>query len=320
MSWIKQFDTGEMAMKLSVIGPMYNEGKNVEAFVDAILMISFTTDVKLRIVLVDDGSTDDTWVRMLSVQAHCSTPITLVKLAKNFGLESAIKAGLASTRDDVAVVMDADLQDPPDVILELIAEWRKGFQIVHAIRGARKFDSVSKRISATAYYRFQSFIFPKLSHLEGAANFKLLSRQVIDTYLHSPQFFGIFRIEIPKLDFASSVVYYDRSDRVIGDTKFNLLKILKFLGQISIATTANMRKIPSIISFLLLCALNSLLVFRVYPFRQSLDSFNLMIICLLTFLLLFQMYYLVARRNLIRSRVEGRPQFVIEHVIESKVS
>jgi glycosyltransferase involved in cell wall biosynthesis len=307
-------------MKLSIIGPMYNEGKNVDDFVETVLQTQFPPDVELRIILVDDGSTDDTWTRMLSAQSSCNTRITLVKLSKNFGLESAIKAGLTTTFDDAAVVMDADLQDPPEVILSLLAEWRKGSQIVHAVRATRMHDSLAKRFFAKIYYSIQSVFFSELNQLEGAANFKLLTRQVIDTYITSPKFYGIFRIAIPGLPFPSTTVRYNRYKRNSGKTKFNFVKTLKFLGEILISSTTDSRKVPFVLIFMLSCISDFLVIFQLFSNGISVSSASICYGGLLAILLSLQLYYFFKRRNLIAAITEERPQFVIDQIIESKVT
>lgn len=304
-------------MKLSIIGPMYNEGRNVGDFVEAVQQTRFPSDVELRIVLVDDGSTDDTWTRMLSAQSSCNTQITLVKLSKNFGLESAIKAGLLATFDDAAVVMDADLQDPPGVILSLLTEWRNGSQIVHAVRATRTHDSLAKRFFANIYYRIQSIFFSELNQLEGAANFKLLTRQAIDTYIASPKFYGIFRIEIPSLPFPSTTVRYNRYKRNSGDTKFNFVKTLKFLGEILISSTTDSRKALFVLIFMLSCILDFVAIFQLFSDGISVSITSICYGGFLAILLPLQLYYFFKRRNLIAAITEEKPQFVIDQIIES---
>jgi dolichol-phosphate mannosyltransferase len=209
-----------------------NESENIHQFTHRVLQVFEGVHYDLELILIDDGSTDLTWEKMLALQFEFSTRITLLRLEKNFGLEGAIKAGLSKATGDAVIVMDADLQDPPEVILKMIHEWKLGAHIVHAVRKTRKSDSNFKQLTAYLYYKLQSRVFKLASNLENAGNFKLIDRVALDDYLQSSLSKGVFRTSVPFLNFYSSKIYYDRENRNAGVSNYSTKSLIRFAIEI----------------------------------------------------------------------------------------
>lgn len=212
--------------KISILVPMYNEAAVIPAFFPAMRTVMEKTDVDYNIICVDDGSTDDT-LRLLTDAAQDDPRIRVVAFSRNFGKEAAMTAALDYADGDAAIPIDADLQDPPELIIGMIERWREGYDVVNAKRVSRQSDTAVKRGSANSFYR----VFNRLSDLqipENVGDFRLMDRKVIDVLkrLHEKDRFmkGLFCWP----GFESTTLEFERQERTAGDTKFNYWKLWNF--------------------------------------------------------------------------------------------
>ena len=215
---------------LSIIAPMYNESSLVRKYCETVIedMSTIETSYNLEIVLVNDGSSDNTLSIMHQLHNEHPNIVTIVNLSRNFGLEGAIKAGLSIAKGDIVVVMDADLQDPPSIIPSMIKKYEEGCDIVVAKRKKRASDSYFKRISALSFYRLLNSMSGKVAIEDNAANFRLLSRNALDKLLSLCESNFVFRVLVPFVGMKTGVVDYERDKRFAGETKFNLRSMLSF--------------------------------------------------------------------------------------------
>jgi dolichol-phosphate mannosyltransferase len=179
-----------------------------------------------EVIFVDDGSTDGTWSVVSEAALHDSR-IRGLRLSRRFGHQAAITAGLAAASGDGVVTMDGDLQHPPEVIPALVAKGREGFDIVHAVRGDDDSAGRFKRISADAFY----FLLNRLTSLTlppGAGDFRYLSRRACDALLAMPERNRFVRGLSRWIGFNQTCVTYERSERVAGQTKYNLRRMIGF--------------------------------------------------------------------------------------------
>jgi glycosyltransferase involved in cell wall biosynthesis len=153
--------------------------------------------------------------------------IRLVELSRNFGKEAALTAGLSYASGDAVIPMDCDLQDPPELIPDMIAKWRAGFQVVHAVRRSRKTDTWFKRASARAFYRLLDDI-TDISIPSNCGDYRLLDRAVVHAILSFPERNRFMKGIMAAAGFKASQVEYDRPERAAGDTKFNFWKLWNF--------------------------------------------------------------------------------------------
>ncbi len=209
---------------LSVVAPVFNEEGNVRAFCQR--AVAALADMPFEIVLVDDGSTDET-PAVLNELAAADRRIRVVTLSRNFGHQTALTAGLEHAGGEAVVMIDADLQDPPELIPELVDWWRKGSDVVVAVREEREGETRFKLMTASWFYR----LLGRLAQIEveqNAGDFRLLSRRALDALLAMPERNRYIRGMTAWVGFTHTNVPYRRAARVAGETKFSFLKMLRF--------------------------------------------------------------------------------------------
>ncbi len=205
---------------LSLVVPVYNESESVDLFIDRVKNVFDTVaDIDLNIVFINDGSTDDTLECLIKLQQE-NPRLRIVDLSRNFGKEAALTAGLEAASGQVVVPIDVDLQDPPELILQMIEKWREGFDVVLGERTNRHSDSWAKRQSATWFYRIHNKISdPKIP--ENVGDFRLMDRAVVDALNELPESRRFMKGLFAWVGFRTTAIEYDRPERVAGSTKFN---------------------------------------------------------------------------------------------------
>jgi dolichol-phosphate mannosyltransferase len=211
---------------LSVVTPMYNEREAVDHFVARLRPVLDGLGVTYEVVAVDDGSRDATVARLLQLRADWPA-LRVVALRRNVGHQAALAAGLRSARGDYVVSIDADLQDPPEVIGDMLTAAReKQVDVVYGVRSDRSTDTVFKRRTAGAYYwMMRRLVGPWIS--DQAGDFRLMSRAVVDVLNELPEQRPVYRLVVPSLGFSGAEVAYVRAERVAGETKYPLSKMVK---------------------------------------------------------------------------------------------
>jgi dolichol-phosphate mannosyltransferase len=229
---------------------MYNEEELVEKYcTESINTLSILENrYDFEIILVNDGSKDKTFDRMRSVQKKDAKHFSLVNLTRNFGLEGAVNAGLQVATGEAVVVMDADLQDLPLIILEMVRQWEDGADIVVAVRSERIHDTIFKRLGADFFYKTLDFFSGKVKIKQGAANFRLLSRQALDVLNSLPESNKIFRVTVPYIGMKTAYVEYTRDKRFAGKTKYKLKNMVPYaLDSITSISVLPLRMVPILI-------------------------------------------------------------------------
>ena len=217
--------------KLSVVSPCHNEEDNICEFIDRILFLPRVD----QLVLIDDGSTDATIHEIIKYQKKVagkliSTKIILLELTRNFGKESAMLAGLDFCKNqcDVLVLIDADLQHPPETILEMLECWRNGAEIVTAVRDDRDSDTFLKEATAQCFYQVFNHLVDSIQLKSGAGDFRLLSKPVIDALTDMREFSRFSKGLLPWTGFRNCEVSYHHGSRYAGNTSWNILKLWKY--------------------------------------------------------------------------------------------
>lgn len=213
---------------LSIVVPLYNEEGNVAPLVERIVAIvgRLEGSPSYEIVLVNDGSTDGTLARIRDQLAH-REHVVLVNLSRNFGHQIAASAGIDIAEGDAVVLMDGDLQDPPELITEFYAKWREGYDVVYAIRRTRKGESPFKLFTARLFYRTIKRL-TKVSIPVDTGDFRLMSRRVVDALKRSPERHRFLRGMVSWVGYNQIGVTYDREERHSGSTKYPVTKMLRF--------------------------------------------------------------------------------------------
>ena len=217
-------------MKLSIIIPCYNEEEVLPLTLDRLKTLSQEWIARedcneVEFVIVDDGSQDRTG-ELLIESSKTDKCVKVIRFSRNFGHQAALLAGYEFAKGDVIVTLDADLQDPPELIGSMLDRIKEKYEIVYAARKTREIDSLFKRKTADVFYwimkKFGADIVP--NH----ADFRMVTRRVLDAFLQFPEKKLFIRATFPIVGFPSCVVYYDRPERLAGETKYPFRKMFEF--------------------------------------------------------------------------------------------
>jgi dolichol-phosphate mannosyltransferase len=213
---------------LSIVVPLYNEEGNVTPLVERIVAIAerLPGSPSYEIVLVNDGSTDGT-IQKVREEIARRPHIVLVNLSRNFGHQLAASAGIDIALGDAVVLMDGDLQDPPELIADFVRKWHEGFDVVYAVRRTRKGESPFKLLTARIFYRTIKRL-TKVSIPVDTGDFRLMSRRVVEALKRSPERHRFLRGLVSWVGYNQIGVEYDRDERLSGSTKYPLPKMLRF--------------------------------------------------------------------------------------------
>ena len=211
---------------ISIIVALYNEDKTIHAFFDEIERVANTMQCDVEYVCVNDGSSDGT-LELLCRRLASNPHIRIVNLARNFGKEAAITAGLAHAKGDVVITIDADLQDPPALIPALLAKWRIGYDVVYGVRTCRKVDSPLKRWSARAFYTLFNLM-ADVPIPAGAGDFRLMDRRVVDALLQLPERNRFMKGLFSWVGFRQTGVEYIRAARIAGSSAWSYRRLANF--------------------------------------------------------------------------------------------
>jgi len=209
---------------LSIVVPCHNEESVVEATHERLVAALADTGMELEIIYVDDGSRDATLDRLERIAAR-DTRAVVVELSRNFGQQAAMSAGLATARGDAVVIMDADLQDPPEVVPEMVRAWRDGVDVAYGRRRSREGETWFKLVTASLFHRLFARLVPHPIPVD-TGDFKLVDRAVVDAVNGLPEKRRYLRGLVPWAGFRQEPVWYDRHPRAAGDTKYSPRKLL----------------------------------------------------------------------------------------------
>jgi len=225
---------------LSIVCPAFNEEETLGGFAARVEAVMRVLAQRFEIVFVNDGSRDATLARMMSIRAARGN-VTIVDLSRNFGKEIATTAGLDHALGDAVVVMDADLQDPPELIADMIEGWREGYDVVYARRRARHGDGPVKRATAALFYRLMKRI-GSVDMPENVGDFRLMSRKAVDAVCALRERHRFMKGIFAWVGFPSKEVVYDRAPRSAGVTKWNYWRLLNLsIEGITSSTIAPLR-------------------------------------------------------------------------------
>ncbi len=209
---------------LSAVVPVYNEEGGLAELHRRLTAVLGGLDLGYELVLVNDGSRDRS-AELLDQMARRDSAVRVVHFSRNFGHQAAVAAGLAHARGEAVVVLDADLQDPPELIADLLARWREGYHIVYAKRRKRRGEPLSKRFFAWAFYR----VVRSMTDVElptDTGDFCLMDRQVVDLLNRMPERNRYIRGLRAWVGFRQTAVEFDRAQRFAGDVKYTFRKSL----------------------------------------------------------------------------------------------
>ena len=215
-----------MAPEYSFVLPIYNELETLPELERRLAAVMDRMDGSCEAILVDDGSRDGSWPLMRRLPER-DARFRVIRLSRNFGHQLALTAGLDHARGQAAIIMDGDLQDPPELALDLAARWREGFDVVYAVREERAGEKLSKRLTARWFYR----VLNRLSEVKiplDAGDFRLVDRRVLTAMGSMREHRRYLRGMFAWVGFDQTGVTYVRDGRAAGETKFSLKKMINF--------------------------------------------------------------------------------------------
>jgi len=242
-------------MKLSVVIPCFNEEESLPATLERVLGVVKPVCKDFEIILVDDGSKDATWL-CISVASRADARIRGIRLARNFGHQIALSAGLHAAQGDRIFIIDADLQDPPELLSKMMAALDAGADVAYGRRVSRGGESALKLATAFAFYRFINW----LSDIEipkDTGDFRLVSRRALDAVLSMPEKHRFLRGMFAWVGFQQVPIDYDRAERFAGETKYPFAAMMRFA--VTAITSFSVRPLRLAMTFAAVFAIASLL-------------------------------------------------------------
>lgn len=212
--------------EFSIVVPIHNEAGGIEAFFAQLMPVLERLRTSFEIICVDDGSTDDSLTSLIRLRQRI-TALKVLSLSRNFGKDIALSAGFDYTRGAAVIPIDADLQDPPELIEQMVAKWRDGYDVVYATRSHRTGESWFKRITARYFYR----IFDRVTDVpipHDTGDFRLLDRRVVDALVKLPERSRFMKGLFAWVGFRQTAVTFERAGRNEGESKWSYWRLWNF--------------------------------------------------------------------------------------------
>ncbi|MBQ9141710.1 MAG: glycosyltransferase family 2 protein [Lachnospiraceae bacterium] len=303
---------------LSIVLPSYNEEQNISNTATVLAQLLEQEKIDYELVFVSDGSKDATYEEILKA-AEANPRVKGAKFSRNFGKEACIFAGLRLTTGDAVIVMDCDLQHPPQVIPKMWKLWNEGYEVVEGVKSSRGKESLAHKLSAGLFYKIMSKLIKM--DMNASSDYKLLDRKVVDVLLELPEKNTFFRALTFWAGFNTTTVEYDVQERMYGSSKWSVLSLMKY----AITNATSFSTLPlqlvtimGIISILFSVVLGIQTTIR-YFMGNSVEGFTTVILLILIIggfimLSLGIIGHYIAR---IYEEVKGRPKYIISDVTDN---
>lgn len=303
-----------MKKRLSVVIPAYNEEGIITKTIATISAILDDAQIPFELLFVDDGSKDATW-RLITEAAAKDNRVRGISFSRNFGKEAAIFAGLSHAKGDGCVIIDCDLQHPPEKIVEMYRLWEDGYEVIEAVKADRGKESFLHRMSAACFYS----IISKATHIDmrRASDFKLLDRKAVTVLLNMKEKNAFFRALSSWVGFQTTQVEFEVQERTVGASKWSTWSLVKY----AISNVTSFSAVPmQIVTILGAIMLLAAVVFGIVAICQkiagvALGGFTTVILLLLFIgsIIMISLgiigYYLAQ----IYDEIKGRPRFIVSH-------
>jgi dolichol-phosphate mannosyltransferase len=214
------------SMEISIVVPLYNEEKNIRLMHDRLVSSILKISSNFEIIYVNDGSNDNSFLELLKLSNE-DERVKYINFSRNFGHQIAVTAGLDYSKGAAVVIIDGDLQDPPEVIPEMYALYKEGFEVVYGQRLIRKGESFLKKITAKYFYR----ILKKITNINipvDTGDFRLIDRKIVNDLKNMPEQNKFLRGQIAWLGYRQTSIFFERDERKFGETGYPFSKMLKF--------------------------------------------------------------------------------------------
>lgn len=302
--------------RLSVVLPAYNEEQMLAKTCRTLKKILDLAEINYELVIVDDGSTDQTW-KIIEETAEKDRNVTGVHFSRNFGKEAAIVAGLAQASGNAVAVMDCDLQHPPEVLVKMYRLWEQGYEVVEGIKKSRGTETVFHRKSAGFFYRIMSRATG--FNMENASDFKLLDRKAVESVLSMPERSMFFRATSSWVGFKSASVLFEVQEREAGESKWSTGSLIRYAFRNIVAfTTLPLQFVTIGAGGCFICSLLLLIYSLVRYFTgHAVEGYTTLLIVMLfigsaVMMSLGIIGYYIAR---IYEEVKRRPRYIVSRII-----
>lgn len=303
---------------LSIVLPSYNEEQNIENTAKVLSDLLEKEQIDYELVFVSDGSKDKTYEEIEKVAAK-NPHIKGARFSRNFGKEATIFAGLQITTGDAVIVMDCDLQHPPQVIPQMWKKWQEGYEVIEGIKSSRGRESLGYKLSAGLFYKVMSYLIKM--DMNSSSDFKLLDRKVVDVLLGLPEKNTFFRALSFWAGFQTTTVEYEVQERAFGESKWSFVSLLRYA--ISNATSFSTLPLQLVtvmgmvsIFFSVILAIQTLVRYLTGTAVEGFTTVILLILIIGGFIMLSLgiIGHYIAR---IYEEVKGRPKYIISDVTEN---
>ena len=297
---------------LSVIIPAYNEEEIIKKAANTIKDILDKEKIEFEMIFVDDGSKDSSWKAIKEV-SESDSRIKGISFSRNFGKESAMFAGLSESEGECVVVIDCDLQHPPEKIVEMYRLWEQGYEIIEGVKRSRGREGIFHKMAAKAFYSM-------ISEAAGvdmsrASDFKLLDRKAVNVLLNMPEKNAFFRALSSWVGFKSIQIEYDVRERETGESKWSTIALIKYaITNITSFTTAPMQVVTAlgVIMFVVSVVLSIIAIYQKLTGTASVGFTTVIILqCFIGSVMMISIgiigYYIAK----IYDEIKGRPRFII---------
>ncbi len=301
--------------RYSIVAPVYNEEGNIQPLYERISAVMNSTGEPWELVVVNDGSRDGS-VTLIEGYAARDPRVKIVNFARNFGHQTAVTAGIDYAAGEAVILIDADLQDPPELILEMIERWKAGYEVVYAVREQRKGESWFKLLSAKIFYR----VIYRITDVEipvDTGDFRLMDRKVVDVLKQMREHNRFIRGMTSWVGFKQTPVSYVREERHWGVTKYPFKKMISFaldaITGFSYFPLQIMVYVAAVLGFLALLAIPIVAILRlaVGPDFFGGQATTIILLLLLSSFQLFFLFILGQYVARIYDEVRGRPLYVV---------
>lgn len=315
---IRDMERGKSMALLSIVLPAYNEEQNIANTAKVLSELMTENQIDYELVFISDGSKDQTYEEIKKVAAK-NPHIRGAQFSRNFGKEAGIFAGLELATGDAVIVMDCDLQHPPQVIPQMWEMWKNGAEVVEGIKSSRGKESVGHKLSAGLFYKIMSKLIKM--DMNASSDFKLLDRKVVDVLLGLPERNTFFRALSFWAGFKTETITYEVQERQFGESKWSLWSLMKY----AIANATSFSTLPlqmvtvmGVISILfsLVLAVQTLVKFLMHTAQEGFTTVILLGLLIGGFIMLSLgvIGHYIAR---IYEEVKGRPKYIISDVTDN---
>ena len=302
---------------LSIVTPAYNEAENLGEFYSRVINATDNLNLEIEIIYINDGSQDST-IDIITKQRQIDNRITIIDLSRNFGKEIALTAGLDYSSGDAVIVIDADLQDPPELIPKLVEKWREGYDVVNAKRIKRKGESLLKKVMSYIYYRLL-FYLSDINVPRDTGDFRLLNKNALDALLKLREKHRYMKGLFVWVGFKQKEIEYEREARFKGKTKWGFFSLfnLAFDGLTSFSIMP--LRLASTIGFL--SALigffyGAVIVFKTLLFHEPVAGFTSLVVLITFFggIQLLSIGIIGEYIGRIFNETKNRPLYVVKNI------